>query len=60
MHKQIRFALEPEAASIWCQVLTDEEVLKLSAVGTQYMVVDLGGKPCVIICRCSRINRRIN
>ncbi|XP_060575989.1 heat shock 70 kDa protein 12A-like isoform X2 [Ruditapes philippinarum] len=47
---QLIIALEPEAASIWCQELQtefqrsdDENVLGISAIGTRYMVVDLGG-----------------
>ncbi|XP_052798832.1 heat shock 70 kDa protein 12B-like [Mya arenaria] len=40
---QLRIALEPEAASVWCQVCTDDKITKLSDAGTKYMVVDLGG-----------------
>jgi hypothetical protein len=36
-------ALEPEAASIWCQLVPTEEGRCLSAPGTRYMVADLGG-----------------
>ena len=39
----MKLALEPEAASIWCQLETSEAHLALTEVGTQYMVVDLGG-----------------
>jgi hypothetical protein len=43
-------ALEPEAASIYCQYLPTEKLkgaergLSMSEEGTQYMVVDNGGK----------------
>ncbi|KAL4239421.1 Heat shock 70 kDa protein 12A [Mactra antiquata] len=40
---QLRIALEPEAASIWCQVETDNNLCVLSHPGSKYMVVDLGG-----------------
>lgn len=46
----LRIALEPEAASIYCQYLHTEKHLGADAdivaspVGTTYMVVDLGGK----------------
>ena len=43
-------ALEPEAASIWCQGIQtevkrgdDTSALGISVVGTRYMIVDLGG-----------------
>ncbi|XP_053400595.1 heat shock 70 kDa protein 12A-like [Mercenaria mercenaria] len=42
-NKQITFALEPEAASIWCQVVTKEKLTGLSEPSAKYMVVDLGG-----------------
>lgn len=41
--KRLRLALEPEAASIWCQIITDKAVTPLTKTGTQYMVIDLGG-----------------
>ena len=43
-------ALEPEAASIYCQYLPTEKLkgadrgFSMSEVGTQYMIVDNGGK----------------
>jgi hypothetical protein len=43
-------ALEPEAASIYCQYLPTEKLkgakrgFSMSEEGTQYMVVDNGGK----------------
>jgi hypothetical protein len=43
-------ALEPEAASIYCQYLLTEQIkgaergFSMSEEGTQYMVVDNGGK----------------
>ncbi|XP_076073455.1 heat shock 70 kDa protein 12A-like [Mytilus galloprovincialis] len=46
---KLRLALEPEAASIYCQYLPTEKLegaekgLPVAAVGTKYMVVDLGG-----------------
>ncbi|XP_060554290.1 heat shock 70 kDa protein 12A-like [Ruditapes philippinarum] len=42
-NEQISFALEPEAASLWCQVETDDKLSSLSEPLTKYMVVDLGG-----------------
>lgn len=40
---RLRLALEPEAASIWCQVMTEESKTVLAGSGSRYMVVDLGG-----------------
>lgn len=43
-------ALEPEAASIYCQYLPTEKLngadegFTMSEVGTKYMIVDLGGE----------------
>lgn len=40
-------ALEPEAASIYCQYVKTrgtDDTFKVSKLGTQYMVVDLGGR----------------
>lgn len=43
-------ALEPEAASIYCQYLPTEKLrgaeadFQMSTAGTRYMIVDLGGK----------------
>ncbi|XP_053391497.1 heat shock 70 kDa protein 12A-like [Mercenaria mercenaria] len=42
-NNQVTLALEPEAASIWCQVVTDDELSSLSEPLAKYMVVDLGG-----------------
>ncbi|XP_060585384.1 heat shock 70 kDa protein 12A-like [Ruditapes philippinarum] len=42
-NEQISFALEPEAASLWCQTETDDKLSSLSEPLTKYMVVDLGG-----------------
>ncbi|XP_060571962.1 heat shock 70 kDa protein 12A-like [Ruditapes philippinarum] len=42
-NEQISFALEPEAASLWCQVETDDKLSSLSEQLTKYMVIDLGG-----------------
>jgi hypothetical protein len=44
---RLKLALEPEAASIWCQVVTDEAKTALAGTGTKYMVVDLGGIPTI-------------
>ncbi|CAG2199170.1 unnamed protein product [Mytilus edulis] len=45
--KKLYIALEPEAASIFCQYLPTEKLegadFKMAKPGTQYMVVDLGG-----------------
>ncbi|WAR11815.1 HS12B-like protein, partial [Mya arenaria] len=40
---RIKLALEPEAASIWCQQIKTSLKTDLSKTGSQYMVVDLGG-----------------
>jgi len=40
----IKLALEPEAASIWCQQVNVGKGLEFSRTGSKYMVVDLGGK----------------
>ncbi|XP_052816866.1 heat shock 70 kDa protein 12B-like [Mya arenaria] len=40
---RIKLALEPEAASIWCQNINTSIKTDLSKAGIQYMVVDLGG-----------------
>ncbi|XP_045185047.2 heat shock 70 kDa protein 12A-like [Mercenaria mercenaria] len=39
---RLKLAWEPEAASIWCQIIKTEAKCALSGVG-KYMVVDLGG-----------------
>ncbi|XP_052816550.1 heat shock 70 kDa protein 12A-like isoform X2 [Mya arenaria] len=41
---RIKLALEPEAASIWCQHIDISLKTDLSKTGSQYMVVDLGGE----------------
>lgn len=47
--KQLKIALEPEAASIYCQYLPIEKLkgaekgFTVSKTGTKYMVIDLGG-----------------
>ncbi|XP_045161878.1 heat shock 70 kDa protein 12B-like [Mercenaria mercenaria] len=41
--KRLKLSFEPEAASIWCQILTTEAKESLSKSGTQYMIIDLGG-----------------
>ncbi|WAR26456.1 HS12A-like protein [Mya arenaria] len=40
---RVQLALEPEAASIWCEALDVDIQHKLAGIGTQYMVIDLGG-----------------
>ena len=39
----IKLALEPEAASFWCQQVNVGKGLAFSKTGSKYMVVDLGG-----------------
>ncbi|CAG2206568.1 unnamed protein product [Mytilus edulis] len=47
--KRLRIALEPEAASIYCQYLPTEKLegsengLTVADIGTKYMIVDIGG-----------------
>lgn len=46
---RLKLALEPEAASIYCQYIPvdrtkEQRGFGVSAVGTRYMVIDLGGK----------------
>lgn len=40
---RLKLSLEPEAASIWCQMVSTDLKKSVSDVGCQYMVVDLGG-----------------
>ncbi|XP_053384646.1 heat shock 70 kDa protein 12B-like [Mercenaria mercenaria] len=40
---RIKLALEPEAASIWCQQVTTQAKQVLTGTGSKYMVIDLGG-----------------
>ncbi|XP_052788705.1 heat shock 70 kDa protein 12A-like [Mya arenaria] len=40
---RLKLALEPEAASIWCESHSAEASIALAGTGTCYMVVDLGG-----------------
>ncbi|WAR26455.1 HS12A-like protein, partial [Mya arenaria] len=40
---RVKLALEPEAASIWCEALDHDIQGKMAGIGTQYMVIDLGG-----------------
>ncbi|XP_052808426.1 heat shock 70 kDa protein 12B-like isoform X3 [Mya arenaria] len=49
-NNKLVIALEPEAASIWCQGIETEVTrgskgarVNISAAGTQYMIVDIGG-----------------
>ncbi|WAR26430.1 HS12A-like protein [Mya arenaria] len=41
---RVTLALEPEAASIWCDTLDVDTIAALAGTGTQYMVIDLGEK----------------
>ncbi|XP_053399692.1 heat shock 70 kDa protein 12B-like [Mercenaria mercenaria] len=63
---QITLALEPEAASIWCQGIHtevqrnfDTTDLGISAVGTRYMIVDLGGGTADITVHEKRHNNTL-
>ena len=40
---RIKLALEPEAASIWCQHDDAGKELPFNRTGSKYMVADLGG-----------------
>ena len=40
---RIKLALEPEAASIWCQQVHAGKELPFNMTGSKYMVADLGG-----------------
>ncbi|XP_060603676.1 heat shock 70 kDa protein 12B-like [Ruditapes philippinarum] len=40
---RLKLSLEPEAASIWCQMVSTDLKKSVSDVGCQYMVVDLRG-----------------
>ncbi|XP_053374466.1 heat shock 70 kDa protein 12A-like isoform X2 [Mercenaria mercenaria] len=40
---RLKLCLEPESASVWCQIISTDAKATLSKSGTQYMVVDLGG-----------------
>ncbi|WAR26407.1 HS12A-like protein [Mya arenaria] len=40
---RVKLALEPEAASIWCETLDVDTQAALARTGTQYMAIDLGG-----------------
>ncbi|WAR04867.1 HS12A-like protein [Mya arenaria] len=41
--RRLKLAYEPEAASIWCQIVTSDAKASLDRPGVRYMVVDLGG-----------------
>lgn len=41
--RRLMLALEPEAASVWCQTIPTEAPGCLSGPGSRYMVIDLGG-----------------
>ncbi|XP_060577966.1 heat shock 70 kDa protein 12B-like [Ruditapes philippinarum] len=65
-NNQLVIALEPEAASVWCQGLKTEiqrcdemDVLGISAVGTRYMIVDLGGGTADITVHEKRPNNTL-
>jgi len=40
---RIKLALEPEAASIWCQQVHVGKAHAFNGIGSKYMVADLGG-----------------
>ncbi|KAK3085775.1 hypothetical protein FSP39_008563 [Pinctada imbricata] len=44
--EHLKLALEPEAASLWCQhvpIERKESELSVADIGTKYMIIDLGG-----------------
>jgi len=43
MNDQLTMALEPEAASVYCQHLPDMRGSTIFKPGSKYMVIDLGG-----------------
>ncbi|XP_060577874.1 heat shock 70 kDa protein 12B-like, partial [Ruditapes philippinarum] len=65
-NNQLVIALEPEAASVWCQGLKTEiqqcderKAFGISAVGTRYMIVDLGGGTADITVHEKRPNNTL-
>ncbi|XP_060574856.1 heat shock 70 kDa protein 12B-like [Ruditapes philippinarum] len=63
---QLVIALEPEAASVWCQGIKTEiqrcnetNAFGISAVGTRYMIVDLGGGTADITVHEKRPNNTL-
>lgn len=50
--EKLMIALEPEAASIFCQYLEDKQAYNkrslLNETGQKYMIIDLGGNDCII------------
>ena len=40
---QVKLALEPEAAAMWCKNIQTHIHGNVNRIGTQFMVVDLGG-----------------
>ncbi|XP_045170338.2 heat shock 70 kDa protein 12B-like [Mercenaria mercenaria] len=40
---RLKLCLEPESASVWCQIISTDAKAALFKSGTRYMVVDLGG-----------------
>lgn len=40
----LKIALEPEAASIYCQTFPSPGSKDITKIGAKYMVVDLGGR----------------
>lgn len=40
----LTIALEPEAASMYCQTFPSPGCKEIMEIGSRYMVVDLGGK----------------
>ena len=52
--KDLTLALEPEAASVYCRTLETEANI-VQRVGTEYMVLDCGGKLLGLYIVCTRI-----
>ena len=46
----IKLALEPEAASIWCQHENINKETAFNKTGSKYMAVDLGGTLVTFYC----------
>ncbi|XP_052803344.1 heat shock 70 kDa protein 12B-like [Mya arenaria] len=57
--RRLKLAYEPEAASIWCQIVTSDAKASLDRPGVQYMVVDLGGGTADIFLMKSKQMERL-
>jgi len=42
-NERVKLALEPEAASLWCNIVTSEAHMALGGARTRHMVIDMGG-----------------